>query len=98
MRHTKNKKHPRKDKGQRIHFKKRLFERYGLNINREEMTDLVKQITDGKAYFVRKSTNRISIFIVTYQGKEITVAYDKGRKQVVSAIPSEERVEEFDVQ
>jgi len=84
MRH---KKYPRKDKGQRVHFKNRLMERYGMTIDRSGIKAIGELIRNGDTIQSRKSTNRVSVHTIIYQGKELRVAYDKSRKQVVSALP-----------
>jgi catabolite regulation protein CreA len=89
-------KHKRKrDKkyDQRIHFKKRVKQRYDLEINRFVYQQLVDQIQDGQAEFIQKQSNRISVFWVMYDDIRIRVIYDKSRKTLVTALPPDGEIE-----
>lgn len=77
---------------QRIHAKKRLQQRFGININRHEYQELVKQIKCGRAKFLKRESNRVTLFLVEWQGRYIRVVYDGIRKNIVTALscPCEE--------
>jgi predicted adenine nucleotide alpha hydrolase (AANH) superfamily ATPase len=91
---------------QRIHFKNRVLERYGLNVNRhlyKEMVDLMKR---GKGVFIEKQSSRTSVYFLYLEGKEaqeaaavgtkIKVVYDNKRKTLVTALPMEDAKEKID--
>lgn len=80
---------PSKNKCQKTHFKRRLKQRYGLNIGKEGIKKIIDMIKNGNAEFVEKQSNRISIFNVEYEEEKIRVVYDKNRKNLVSALPCE---------
>lgn len=67
-----------------IHFKKRMFERHGLILNKEQINEITKIITDGKSNFVKKQSNRIVIHDVIYNDKTMRIVYDKLRKLPVT--------------
>lgn len=74
------------------HFKKRVFERYNITITDNDYEYLVSKIKKNDktvVKFLTKQTNRISIQLLTYKDYEIVVVYDKMRKQLVSALPSD---------
>lgn len=63
-----------------IHFKKRMFERHGLIINKERINEICKLIQNGKSTFVKKQSNRIVIHDIMFDGKSIRIVYDKIRQ------------------
>lgn len=81
-------------KAERIHAKRRFLERFGLELNRSEYADLVKQIQSGKAQFVSRSSNRITKWIVKYVGggknEQLIAVYDKMRHSIVTFYPIDE--------
>ena len=87
----------RKKKAQRVHCRRRFFERYGMNMTNALHDQFVKTIQSGEARFIRKSSLRVSIFGIDHDGREIIVAYDKHRKQLASTLPegSEDESEEM---
>lgn len=70
----------------RKHVRKRLKQRYNLNLNSAQLTDLEKQIGHGSV-FVELSSLRESLHIVKVGDIEIPVVYDKKRKTLVTALP-----------
>ena len=76
---------------QRIHAKRRAYERFDLELNRHQLRDLVQQIQNGKAEHIESQTNRVSIKRVTFEGKKYTVAYDKTRQTIITFLPEEEQ-------
>lgn len=55
-----------KDKGlaQLIHAQKRIFERFGKKLSLEEIEELVQEIQKGNGDFVKKQSNRTSVWKV----------------------------------
>jgi hypothetical protein len=72
-----------------IHAKRRALERYGLSLNRKSYGELVKIIQSGKALFLERQSNRISIFSLTYQEKQLKCVYDSHRHKIVTLLPNE---------
>ena len=77
----------RKKLSERIHTKRRLQERYGLDLNRHELRKLVIQIQDATAEFLETQTNRISLWRVKHDEVSIDVVYDKKRGEIITALP-----------
>lgn len=71
------------------HSKRRASERYGVNIGRAGLWDIVNKIRSGRAIFIRKETNRISEWKVEHGGVLMRVIYDRRRKMVVTFLPPE---------
>lgn len=78
---------PDKAKCQRIHFKTRAAQRYGLVINRHIFRELIEQIQQKRAEFIETQSNRLSVYWVEYQDVRMKVVYDKQRKTLVTALP-----------
>lgn len=73
---------------QRKHAKRRIRERYGISVNRHQLRDIAEQIRQGRALFVERQSNRVTRWVVEYQGKKILVIYDSLRGNVVTALPA----------
>lgn len=71
---------------ERAHGKRRLFERFGLSLNRQQLRDLVWQIRNSTGVFVRRQSNTRSHWIVTHEGKDLYVVYDNHRQEIVTAL------------
>jgi hypothetical protein len=74
---------------QREHFKRRLWERYGLSINRHEYRDIVVAIQSNQFAFLERESNRVTIWLGIVQGVHVPIVYDSMRKTAVTALPSE---------
>ena len=70
---------------QRIHAKKRAFERYGLTLNRNDLQDIVNNIH--KAKLLSKTSNRVKVFEVLVKGVSCVVVYDRNRKSIATFLP-----------
>jgi len=71
-------------KCERLHCKRRALERFGLSLNHKDMAEMAKMIQSGKAEFIRKRTNRVTLWKITYRDNLMTVVYDNKRHSVVS--------------
>lgn len=78
-----------KTHSERIHAKRRAQERFGLELNRHQLRELVKQIQSGKAEHVETQSNRVSIKRVKFEGSFYTVAYDKNRQTIITFLPED---------
>lgn len=76
-----------KAEAQVVHAKRRASERYGLTLNRQSYGTIVKMIQEGRATFVRRVSNRISLFTVEYHNVPLAVVYDSLRHKVVTFLP-----------
>jgi len=66
------------------HAKTRASERFGINFNQQVHDEVIEMIKNGKAKFIEKQSNRITLFDVLIDGKECRVVYDKERKLIVT--------------
>ena len=73
-----------KTQSQRVHAKHRLLERFGMEINRHELAELVNQIKSNKSEHIETQSNRVSVHMVKFRGESLPVVYDKQRKNIVS--------------
>ncbi len=69
------------------HVKERAHLRYGLEFSGKDLHALAELVRKGKGTFVERRSNSRSLWVVTYQGTEIVVAYSKTSKQVVTVLP-----------
>lgn len=77
----------RKAKAQVKHARRRFLERFGLRISDNGLREMVLQIQSARAEFVRKESNRVSLWKVRYCGELFDVVYDKQRKNIVTVLP-----------
>lgn len=77
-----------KAKSQRKHAKRRALSRYGLALSRHHLDAIVLQIQSGKAKFVERQSNRVTLWEVSYEGHILPVVYDKIRKTCVTFLPT----------
>lgn len=83
---------------EKIHAKRRAKERYDLSLNRHDLRKLIKLVQACKGIFIRKRSNRVSNWLINYQGKDLLVSYDKIRKTIITFLPLEsmpDSVEQF---
>ena len=74
--------------GQRIHAKKRAWERHGVMLATADLHEMVRMIQEGKAEALGRKTCRISMFRVRWEGLTLEVAYDRKRKEIATVLPS----------
>ena len=71
----------------RRHFNLRLSQYYETKVNKEEMKEIIRMITDGHVIFLGRASNTRSFFIVEYKSKSILLLYSKKLKALVTAYP-----------
>ena len=80
---------------QRIHAKRRGFERYGIVLNQQSYWTLaltIRNSSNGKtnnARFVDRQSNRVTRWFVKHQSRWFPVVYDSKRKTIVTVLPEE---------
>lgn len=72
---------------QRKHAQRRAFERYDFPFTRMQRKEIVSIIQRGEALFMRKCSNRVSEFIVSYGDKKMRVLYDRKRHEIITFLP-----------
>jgi len=79
-----------KASAQRMHAKRRAYERYGVSLNRTVYHQLVQKIIHQDAQFLKRQSLRVTLHRVEHDGIEYTVAYDKLRKTIITCLPRKE--------
>lgn len=74
-------------KSERIHAKRRALERFGLELNRQDLRSIVDIIQKQQARFIERQSLRVTIWEVMYSGQLMRAVYDSKRKAVVSFLP-----------
>ena len=77
-----NKRSKRRD--QQRHARKRAQERLGLNLSVNRQNEIVGMIQRSECVFVRKDSNRVSVFDVEFEQETFRVAYDRHRKSLAT--------------
>lgn len=80
-----------KKRAQYLHFKSRLWERYGIRINRSRYRDLCEQVEKHRARLLVRQSRRVSILLLEIDELMIPVVWDGFRSRLVSALPDEAR-------
>ena len=79
----------------RVHIKKRFKERFGIDINRHDIRDLVSDIQNGdNVLSSRRLTRRVTVFNMIFKRCRCTVLYDKDRKVPVTVLTPDMEVRE----
>jgi len=86
----KNRSRTPKKLSQNRHFKKRLFERFEINIEQKDIEKIKYQIESGQSAIIKRQSNRIVLHGVKINDTYIIIVYDKLRKQPVTVIPKED--------
>lgn len=72
------------------HALRRARDRYDLDLNEEDLNAMVRQIqTKTNAQHIYTQSNRVTLWLVQYQGQQCRVVYDRSRKVIVSFLPKE---------
>lgn len=69
---------------QLIHAKRRLLERYGMVLTRPLRESLLRDIRGGRACFLGRQSNRVSVWEAELQERKVTVVYDSLRHMLVT--------------
>ena len=76
-----------KAQSERVHFKRRLRERYGMHINRHEYRNIVNRVKSGMSSCILVQSNTRSVHRIPYKDREIIAVYDKQRGELITALP-----------
>lgn len=80
---------------QKHHAQKRARERYGIELNHNRYSQIIYDIQNDNAKFIRRQSHRVSIFSIEIEGKECVVVYDRLRKTLASFLPLEAKYEDI---
>lgn len=68
------------------HLRKRMQQRLGVRLNKHGHQEMVSQIQSGIAKFLRRQSNRITLWALDIKGKQVKVVYDNKRHQIVTVL------------
>lgn len=86
MRHRKTK----KAATLRRHARRRADTRYGLDLSRKELDEIVRAIQHNEGEFIEKQSLTRTLWLVNVKGQPCRVVYDRKRKAVVTFLPLED--------
>jgi hypothetical protein len=72
-----------------IHAKRRLYERYGLELKKDQRERIIQFIRkrDARARFVKRMSLRLSCYFVWAYERWLPLVYDKRRHELVTFLP-----------
>jgi hypothetical protein len=76
-----------KKQSERIHFKHRINERYGMEINRFDCRKILDKIQNGEYKFIARLSQNRKEYVVDHSGIKIRLIYDKARHELITALP-----------
>jgi hypothetical protein len=79
-----------KAKKQSRHARRRARERYALDLHQDAQQQIIRMIQDGEARFIRRQSQRVSLWEVEHDGLRLPIVYDRKRKTIVTVLPQEE--------
>jgi hypothetical protein len=71
------------------HAQRRAAERYGLRVRGQDFAQIIEQVQLGVAIKLGPRGRRKSIYLVTVQGQEAIVVYNRLDKWVLTFLPPE---------
>lgn len=73
----------------RQHARERALQRYGLELNREDLDNIVKLIQGHNGQFVERLTNDRKLWRVCYKGVWLNCVFSKRNKTLVTILPAD---------
>jgi len=75
------------------HTRRRMYERYGVQINEEQYRQMVAKIKRQESQVCYKQSLTRVVHKLEFLGKRIIVIYDKSRKLINTALPTQAEFE-----
>lgn len=76
-----------KKNAQRVHARRRMRQRFGIELGEVRRRSIVQAIQSGRARFVRRQSCRVTLWRVEVDGVEVAIVYDSKRKEIVTILP-----------
>lgn len=76
-----------KQKGDRNHFATRMEQRYGFEITREDIDEIVQQIQSGQSQYLGRATQTRSYHKVNWRNQDFVILYSSRTKSPVTVYP-----------
>lgn len=71
---------------ERKHAKRRMVERFGIPVGDETLRKVVAAIQAGSAKFIRKQSNRVTLWEYPIHDVLARIAYDKKTKEIITIL------------
>lgn len=79
----------------RKHAKKRALTRFNMLLLRKDFNTIIKTIHTNKALLLERQSNRVSRWVLEYQGVLMQVVYDRQRRTVVTLMRVNKQIREL---
>lgn len=76
----------------RVHANRRFMERHNIALTDQLHNEIVDTIQCAKAKCIRKQSNRVTVFEIQVDGKDIEVCYDRNRKTLITVLPDKDSI------
>lgn len=73
---------------ERSHTKRRLAERYGLEVSSDEIFQMAKSIAHGHGTLIAHQSRHVDHWQLVYQGQPLRLVFDRQRRSIITALPS----------
>jgi hypothetical protein len=71
---------------ERLHCKRRALERFGLRLNRKDLINMVTLIKRGEGKFLKRRSNRVTLWKINYKDNDMIAVYDKLRNNIITVM------------
>lgn len=78
---------PSKQKSEFLHARRRLKERFGIDLTRKLRRQIKDDIRRGRCQVLTRPSNRVTMYLVDVKGISMRVAYDRQRKEIITVLP-----------
>jgi len=75
---------------QSAHARRRVVERFGFPIGEERLEEIAEEIRQGRAKFLYRTSNRVTVWETMIEERPARVVYDKRTKRIVTVIRPED--------
>jgi len=75
----------------RNHSKMRFVQRHGLNVITRELKEMARAIMSNKGVFIEKKSLRVSVFELSFRGRQVVVYYDRVRHVILTVLPPKDK-------
>ena len=84
----------RKKRDQWFHAKQKFIERKGIDLTKKLNDELINIIYSkpNKRKLIKKQSNRISIYDISYKEDIFRLVFDRFRKSIVTILPEDEEI------
>jgi len=77
------------EKDRTNHFKKRVRERYNLELSKNDLEKIISLIKEGNAIFIERISWTRQKYLVEFRGQKLCLVYSSTQENLVTALPFE---------